>query len=391
MGQKRQASYPPLQPLPPWGAGLNEETAHKAVFFFGAQVFVLCAGSSHTIPITRHAVSGLSTPWRRVRMPYRQPIQFETQGMMKLLRRAMVWLLLVAALAVVLVVGYGMAERSHHRQHPVSQAQVRDAHERAVQWLLDHQGAILDDGNSALWLMIQQTAAVTGDARLQALFERYLALWFPPDVSRGGWRRLFMPQSTEAIDLDALAQSHRYQHFLMYAVTCEPSLAAWPAVKDHLSAGGACPVPLAWALKDSTCSSHQLMGLNMLKARGCATGGDLQAVTDQTRADVRQLLWFDFRIRDVYIQRALTLWWGGYRQDVPDDVVTRIIRAQLPDGGWNDQHVLWQSNEAYLAMGGPHALTMSRAPADFHVTAQALLLSALVLRDGWGANKIAPP
>lgn len=299
------------------------------------------------------------------------------------------WVARLLALAValallpgVLIVAYGVVARYHHAQQTLTKAQLQQSHEAAVRWMTDHEGAVLEDPNSALWYMVREAATITGDPRLMSLVQRYLEIWFPADRYQHGWRNAFAPASQEPVDLEQLASAQKYQQFLMYSVTCDPRLLSWPSVQEHLGSG-ACPITVLSALKESACSSHQLMGLNWLKERKCQPPGiDLQKSIDQTRADVRQLLWLDFRVRDVYLQRALTLWSGGYRQDVPSDVLSRIVGAQLPDGGWGDQHVMLD-RPFYLAMGGRKGLTTSPGDSDFHATAQGLLLTALAVRD-WG-------
>jgi hypothetical protein len=295
-------------------------------------------------------------------------------------RGGVVVLLVTGVLGVLGVLGMGAWYRHHWSQESLTVKDLQIARERAVQWLLDHEGAILEDGNSALWLMVKTSAEISGDARLGDLTTRYMEQWMPPGKNMQGWRRFMEVDSTEAVDLEALRSSADYQQFFMFGATCDPHLMRWKSVQEHLSSK-ACPVPLLWALKDSTCSSHQMLGLHYLKERDCPGVTQVPAAMAQTRRDLKQLLWADFRVRDVYVQRALSLWWSGASSDVAPDVLTRIVRAQLADGGWSDQHVLLEGHGGYLALGGPHGLTIEPAPSDFHVTAQALLLVELALRD----------
>lgn len=234
------------------------------------------------------------------------------------------WVARLLALAValallpgVLIVAYGVVARYHHAQQTLTKAQLQQSHEAAVRWMTDHEGAVLEDPNSALWYMVREAATITGDQRLNSLVQRYLEIWFPADRYQHGWRNAFAPASQEPVDLEQLASAQKYQQFLMYSVTCDPRLLSWPSVQEHLGSG-ACPITVLSALKESACSSHQLMGLNWLKERKCQPPGiDLQKSIDQTRADVRQLLWLDFRVRDVYLQRALTLWSGAIVRTCP--------------------------------------------------------------------------
>lgn len=294
------------------------------------------------------------------------------------------WALLGVTLLVVLgalgLLAMGAWYRHQWAQEPVQRQALESARERAVQWLVDHEGQILADGNSALWLMIKTSAEISADKRLTSLTSRYMEQWMPPGKDVKGWRRGMQPDSSEPIDFELLQAFSDYQQFFMFGLSCDTRLLHWRAVREHLESR-ACPSPLLWALKDSTCSSHQMLGMLFIKQRQCAGVPELPEAIVQTRHDLQQLLWWDFRVRDVYVQRALALWWIGLSSDVKPDMLARIVAAQLPDGGWSDQHVLTRGSGWYLAMGGKHGLTTEPAPADFHVTAQALLLVDLALRD----------
>lgn len=283
-------------------------------------------------------------------------------------------------LAAAVLAAAGVMYRHAALDRPVTLPELQSVRERAVQWMVDHEGSVLDDGNSALWLMVKTSAGISGDARLAHLTTRYMEQWMPPGEDAKGWRRTLQPDSHEAIDFEELRGMHGYQQFFMYGLSCDQRLMQWPSVREHL-AGQACPMHLLWALKDSTCSSHQMLGLRYVKERGCQPGVDVDAAIDHTRVALKHLLALDFRVRDVYVQRALALWWGGFSSDVDPGALTRIVRAQLSDGGWSDHHVLFKADPLYLAMGGSHGLTVEEAPSDFHVTAQALLLIDMALRD----------
>jgi hypothetical protein len=291
------------------------------------------------------------------------------------------WLIGLLVFGFMLLLVLGAWYRHEAAAHPITKNELQAARERAVQWLVDHEGAVLDDPNSALWLMVKTSAELTGDSRLARLTTRYMEQWMPPGADTKGWRRTMQADSHEAVDLQDLQGRQPYQQFLMYGLTCDQGLKQWPSVREHL-AGRACPMPLLWALKDSACTSHQMLGLRYVKERGChQTSNAVDATIHQTRDELKQLLWVDFRVRDVYIQRALSLCWGGFSADVDPRALTRIVRAQMSDGGWSDNHVLLNAEHFYLAMGGKHGLTMEVAPSDFHVTAQALLLIDFALRD----------
>jgi hypothetical protein len=297
---------------------------------------------------------------------------------MKSLKKICVCLLAGALLWLTLWVVAGIYLRDWHGARPVSTLEIQQARERAMQWMAANESSILENGNSALWWMVRDSASVGGDPRIQHLYQSYLSNWMRESDYSRGWKRLVLPESQEAIDFEDLASLRPYQHFFMFGATCEPRLREWPGVNRNLT-GGACPLPLLWSFKDSACSTHQMMGLILLKARPCEQAGDLRAVTDSTREALRQQIWWDFAVRDIYIQRALVLWWAGHGDDVPADVVSRIVRAQREDGGWNDHHVLYSGPSFYLALGGRFGLTTTPVPSEFHATAQALLLFDLVL------------
>jgi hypothetical protein len=283
--------------------------------------------------------------------------------------------------AVGVVVAIGALERWRYTQEPLTVLELQRSREQAVAWLMDHEGLILADRNLVLWMMVDHSAKVSGDARLAALVTRYRERWFPQGQDHFGLLNWLDDQPRWPIDLDFAADAYDYQQFLMYAVSCDPRMKSWPAVRAHLQ-GDACPLAPWWSLKDPACSSHQLIGLIQVQSRQCVPVRDLGPTMQETRAAVRLLSALDFRVLDAYIQRALTLWWADHGADVRPDALTRIFRAQRPDGGWNGQHVLMARPGFYLALADGPRLSTQEAPSQFHTTAQALLLADLVLR-GW--------
>jgi hypothetical protein len=279
------------------------------------------------------------------------------------------------------LVAIGAFERWRYSREPLTLFELQRSREQAVAWLMAHEGQILDDRNLVLWMMVDHSAKVSGDARLAALVARYRERWFPQGQDHYGLLNWLDDKPRWPIDLDFAADAYDYQQFLMYSVSCDQRMKSWPAVRAHLQ-GGACPLAPWWSLKDPACSSHQLIGLIQVQSRQCVSASDLGPTMQDTRMVVRQLSALDFRVLDAYIQRALTLWWADHGADVRPDALTRIFRAQRPDGGWNGQHVLVARPGFYLALADGPRLRTREAPSQFHTTAQAVLLADLVLR-GW--------
>ncbi|MGD8843757.1 MAG: hypothetical protein PVJ83_09815, partial [Gammaproteobacteria bacterium] len=85
----------------------------------------------------------------------------------------------------------------------------------------------------------------------------------------------------------------------------------------------------------------------------------------------------DPRVVDVYMQRVLMLVESGAAASVKPVWLQRLIDAQQPDGGWSSfMPLIPVGGGRYI--GTQRLLTISTPKSDFHMTAQGVLLFALL-------------
>jgi hypothetical protein len=165
-----------------------------------------------------------------------------------------------------------------------------------------------------------------------------------------------------------------YNVFLLYGLTCDKYLADERAVREELNSNYC---PLFWIRKPH-CETHQLMGLLWALKNRC--DGAEQGVASEVIRSVRRNLALDFRIDDAFIQRALMLAeTGDWRANLKAVWISRILDAQLPDGGWDfDARVLPLTSSNYVVTE-KNSITIRAPASSFHTTAQAVLLIAHIL------------
>jgi hypothetical protein len=196
------------------------------------------------------------------------------------------------------------------------------------------------------------------------------------------WRFIFDPASGQLV-LGRLVDLHTmpdYDRLIFYGTTCN----AWAREDEDVRAllsPSACDRRPLWH-GNPWCRTHQLVGLRFVEKNRCESDEET-AVTVRTIEDrIRDELSWDFRVEDAYIQRALLLVESGRGQDVKPVWIRRILDAQRADGGWDGADVLaplpggkvlgWSSGSLYPQILSPPA-------SNFHATAQALYLLALLL------------
>jgi hypothetical protein len=83
-------------------------------------------------------------------------------------------MLAVIIVATLIAVGCGGLVWNNSRSvAPPSQQEIAASWEKSVSWLMSNRATILRDQNPALWWMIAQSAEVSGDSRLHALYGEF--------------------------------------------------------------------------------------------------------------------------------------------------------------------------------------------------------------------------
>lgn len=253
--------------------------------------------------------------------------------------------------------------------------QILASFESAVNWFHHNRENLLKVDNPALWRMIQKSADLTGDKRLQELFDTYHArydakngldysyLWF----KKSGWVPV---RYKEISDLDD------YQQFFAYALTCDLGLGQEPVISAQQDSSYCNSFPFK-----SSCITHQVMGLQLLQERDCGNAAKHAETILTLQHRIRNQLTWDPRLLDQYIQRVLVLLDTGALDQVKPVWIQRVIKGSLRDGGW-------PSNRKIINLPGDRELLFTRnfiglghVRSTFHASAQGLLILAHLLRN----------
>lgn len=256
---------------------------------------------------------------------------------------------------------------------PVTDTALALALENSIQWLERNEESILRQPNPMLWWMVQQSAQRTQDPRLDNLFQRYRRVVLEPSPS-SPWQPLFNRNAWIPMRAEDLQHMPYYNLHILYGVSCDPELGELALVQAQLREDF-CPTryPLSPA-----CTTHQMMGMRFMQARGCGDAGAVDAVIQalQNRI-VRQLTW-DPRPVDVYLQRLLMLAESGQAARIKPVWLRRALEVQREDGGWSDFHPLFPlGRERYFGFSG-RIFSIKAPRSSFHATAQGVYLLSLL-------------
>ncbi|RZL10270.1 MAG: hypothetical protein EOP40_07040 [Rubrivivax sp.] len=299
---------------------------------------------------------------------------------------------LLVGLALVLLCAWGAALWYFNRPvEPPTRAQSQVAFERAVSWFKANEQTVLQDSNSALWLMIDHAARIKQDAYLGGLVQRHLALVYPQNnAAQDIWHRIVAPDGAAG----RYTASERdgwdpYQRFLAYALTCDGSLSADPDVAAHLSPQACRPMHRKVWAGDPVCSTHQAVGLMLMQRERCGDQAAVSTVLDEVVADIDEQLHWDVVVRDAYLQRVLLLMWHADSASAAKPIwLVRVLRAQSADGGWSPRRQMpewpaWLQPSLvrdFAARWRPGLAAHAGNASDFHASAQGLLITALASR-----------
>ncbi len=289
-------------------------------------------------------------------------------------------------MGVLVVAAWGWTLRQVNRDMPpMPQQEALTSFQRSVAWLQNNEPVVLQDGNAALWWMVDAAAKRSGDPYLAQLVERYLAQVFQGVQAQSPWLRLVRPQAQVARDLPLPEQLVDYQKHLLSAATCQ----AAPSLGDHdhafLETNLCRPMLTKVWLGDRVCSTHQVVALLIQQRNRCASPTGLARLQSELLDDIQTQTSLDPFMRDATLQRVLVLAWAGNGQRIAPSWVLRVRDAQHADGGWAGEASLpeWPAflqprllkSLAARALGRPPRTTI---PSDFHATAQGMLLMALL-------------
>lgn len=285
----------------------------------------------------------------------------------------------ILATAVLVAMTAGAIWHGNRDEPEPTLAEKQQSFRRAVGWMRANEAHLLQDGNSALWWMVQTAAERTGDDYLKSLVHRAMTLTYGDTASAAPpWKRIVYPQAEVALNMFSLQGFEPYQRFFYHAVTCHPvDLDDGGDTSEFLSPGVCHPIATQVYAKDAVCSTHQLMGVKLLQRVGCPTQVDLAKLQSELLADIEQQMRWDVLFKDAYIQRVLMLQWVGHPGQVKPIWLHRVLAAQQADGGWVGRRQVPELPD-WLQ---PWRLKDQAAPTNFHATAQGLLIAALAITE----------
>jgi len=278
----------------------------------------------------------------------------------------------ILAIVVLLALSSGYLIWNNNRSvAPPGQDQLNTALENGIRWLTGNRENILGTVNPMLWRMVQQAGDISGDARLKALFADYAQRYLDKHPNYV-WRPLFYPKSWVPVRFEEIADFPYYNWHFIYAYTCDRELAEVPAIAAQNN-----PAFCDQRRLSPACVTHQMMGLLLLKRSQCGDRVQLESSIKTLQQRIQAQLAWDPRVVDVYMQRVLMLVESGAGDTVKPVWLRQLVDAQQPDGGWSAFMPLVPVGGG-RSIGAKRLLSIEAPKSEFHMTAQGVLLFALL-------------
>jgi len=257
-------------------------------------------------------------------------------------------------------------------------ADITSAYNKSVAWVIKNQADLLQDSNTVLWKFLYESALITKDPALKKLVQRYIDEQIHP---RSPWRYYFDPYAAITIDPATMEHFPDYNLFMLYGLSCSPVLEVLPLIQKQLN-DGFC----FWSPIMSPCTTHQLMGVKFIQKRRCGTVAAANELEVDLLEDIQRQLSIDPRMGDVYIQRTMMLMLSRAHDHVKPVWIQRIMEHQLADGSWtNFGPLIAVGNDRFFGFSY-WFLDIRELKANFHTTAQAIYLMALLMESYDGLN-----
>lgn len=293
-------------------------------------------------------------------------------GIAGIIRKAAL-ILGAAFLLLCLFTGYLIWQNNKAADYP-DKVRLKESLNLGISWLVNHRDEVLADGNPMLWWMVKESAELTHDPVLVKLFLEYKARYLDTNPM-SAWAHLFSPEAIAPLYATELQELPDYNVFFLYGLSCSGDLAQADIIKQQLAADF-CDTH---HMLSPACITHQLMGVRFMQRRHCGDTAQASELVRVLQNRIATQLTWDVRVVDVYLQRVLMLVDSGAGSRVKPIWLSRILEAQGKDGGWSAfQAVIPVGPE--LAMGFSSAVVgLGREQANFHATAQGVLLMSLLL------------
>jgi hypothetical protein len=222
-----------------------------------------------------------------------------------------------------------------------------------------------------LWLFLRESAEITDDARLLALFAEYKRRYLDP-YPGNLWRHLFDAGAGAPVLARELKELPDYNLYFVFGATCDATLAGEEIVQRQ-NRHDFCEDHHRFA---PACVTHQLMGARLAQQRGCLESDVAQKLVSALQEKIVTQLTWDPRVVDVYLQRVLMLAESGAVERIKPVWLQRVLDAQLPDGGWDNFHPLFPVSTGHY-FGMSHIPAVRERKSNFHTTVQGVYLMSL--------------
>ena len=262
---------------------------------------------------------------------------------------------------------------NNYEGEPVADEELQQSIAQAEHWLTEHSESLAQHHNPGLWEFLAEASEKLESQALKRIVNGYRSRF------RYSYRehplRFQVYGAGAGVDnymVDDLHDYPYYNHLMMYAFSCDASLAEYQSVREQLEVNF-CQQHYRFS---PACKTHQLLGFLYFRDSQCMAPSVYEPVITSLAADLKKQMFFDPRVVDVYVQRLLVLYKSGMAEDVRASWLRRVISAQGQDGGWdNFMPVIPVGGERAIGFG-PRGVSLSGERSDFHATVQALLLLA---------------
>ncbi len=209
--------------------------------------------------------------------------------------------------------------------------------------------------NPALVHMLVDTAAISGDPRLQELSSKFVAAYHqhPPALIS----KLVDP-AIAGPPLNS-PELEEYQRWFLHAMSPAGLPLSATELADMFS-------PDKFRMYDAT---HQLFALYLYRKFNGDTP-ELKSLMDRLERRIATEAALDFRVSDLYLQRIAFLLAAGRPDLVKSRWVERALAAQQSDGGWLYSWHGWGPHMFSYTFSGAHSLA--------HPTAQGMWLTTML-------------
>lgn len=253
---------------------------------------------------------------------------------------------------------------------PPSKLEIQQALDKSINWVLQNQNELIKINNPVLWWFLDESANLTNNYKLATLVRKYRdTILNRNSVWTGYWVKR-PPFSYISGSLDNI---EKYQKFFVYGLTCDVDLGEEIEIQEQLNINFC-----NWKPYYSSCRTHQLMGIRLLQIKKCGNQNLYKSLSDELIKGIVNLLTWDPRVGDVYIQRTLILAESDHGDMVKPIWLRKILNEQLDSGGWASFYkILPVSDDRYI--GFSYKFIDIRTPeSNLHTTAQAIYLLSLI-------------